>query len=96
MVGDLNGSVAGVPPDEVMTAGAGDTMGIFGFAPVFPLDWTASTRPVPDGMESAALGDLDRDADLDVVVGQQINSLAARVNSIHYYRLNPSGSGGLE
>ena len=96
VVGDLNGSVAGVPPDEVITSGGPDTMRIFGFAPVFPLDWSASTRPVPDGMETAALGDLDGDADLDVVVGQQINSLAARVDSIHYYRLNPSGSGGLE
>ena len=96
MVGDLNGSVAGVPPDEVITSGSSNTMRIFGFAPVFPLDWSASTRPVPDGMETAALGDLDGDADLDVVVGQQINSLEARVDSIHYYRLNPSGSGGLE
>ena len=61
-----------------MTAGGKDTMRIFGFAPVFPLDWSASTRPVPEGMESVALGDLDRDADLDVVVGQQVNSVAAR------------------
>ena len=96
VVGDLNGSVAGVPPDEIVTARGNTAMNIFGFAPALPLDWSASTRPVPDGMESVALGDLDRDADLDVLVGQQINSVDARVNSIHYYRLNPSGSGGLE
>ena len=48
VVGDLNGSVAGVPPDEVITSERRrTTMEIFGFAPVFPLDWTASTRPVP-------------------------------------------------
>ena len=60
--------------------------------------WTGreSSRAVPGGVESVALGDLDRDDDLDVVVGRPINSVAARENSIHYYKLNPSGSGGLE
>ena len=31
-------------------------------------------RPVPGGVESAALGDLDNDGDLDVLVGQHVNS----------------------
>ena len=31
-----------------------------------------------------------------MVVGQPINSVAAREDSIHHYKLNPSGSGGLE
>jgi hypothetical protein len=51
---------------------------------------------VAGGVESVALGDLDTDDDLDVVVGQSVNSLAARASSIHYFKLNPGGSGGLE
>ena len=33
------------------------------------------------------MGDLDRDGRLDVLVGQLINSVAARVNSIHAFRM---------
>jgi hypothetical protein len=47
VVGDLNGSIAGVPPDEVMASEGGDKMGIFGFAPQFPLVWGESSRTVP-------------------------------------------------
>ena len=95
-VGDLNGSVADVPPDEVLTAEAGNKLGIFGFAPTSPLDWSESSRTAPAAVESLALGDVDSDDDLDVVVARPINSVAAREDSIHYFKLNPSGSGGLE
>ena len=98
-VGDLNGTVAGVPPDEVVTSEGGALMGIFGFAPVLPLQWGDSTRSVPGnppGLESAAMGDLDNDGDLDVLVGQYVNSLANRVDSIHYFHWDPAGAGGLE
>ena len=43
-VGDLNGSAPGVPPDEIVTAVGGDQLGIFGFAPVFPLTWASRAR----------------------------------------------------
>lgn len=96
-VGDLNGSAAGVPPDEVLTDATGDQLGIFGFAPVFPLVWaSSSTRSVSGGLESATFGDLDNDHDLDVLVGQTVNSLSSRVNSIHYFKWDPAGSAGLE
>ncbi len=96
-VGDLNGSAAGVPPDEVLSDATGNQLGIFGFAPAFPLVWaSSSTRSVSGGLESATFGDLDDDLDLDVLVGQTVNSLSARVNSIHYFKWDPGGSGGLE
>jgi hypothetical protein len=96
-VGDLNGSAAGVPPDEIVTSEGADQMGIFGFAPQFPLDWSDGTRTVPGdpagqpGLESATLGDLDNDHDLDVLVGKPVNSLSARVQSIHYFKWDPGG-----
>jgi Ca2+-binding RTX toxin-like protein len=96
-VGDLNGSAAGVPPDEVLTGGTGSQLGIFGFAPAFPLVWaSSSSRSVSGGLESATFGDLDDDHDLDVLVGQAVNSLSSRVDSIHYFKWDPAGSGGLE
>jgi hemolysin type calcium-binding protein/VCBS repeat protein len=100
-VGDINGSAPGVPPDELLTSEGGNQLGIFGFAPVFPLTWSDGTRTVPaqtlgqSAVESAAVGDLDNDHDLDVLVGQPVNSLSARVASIHYFRWDPAGSGGL-
>ena len=51
---------------------------------------------MPGGLESAAFGDLDDDHDLDVLVGQTVNSTSARVNSIHYFKWDPAGSGGLD
>ena len=42
------------------------------------------------------MGDLDDDGDLDVLVGQPVNSLSPRVASIHYFLWDPAGSGGLE
>ncbi len=66
------------------------------------MTWGDSTRDVPGdppgqaGLESAAIGDLDDDGDLDVLVGQPVNSLSARVDSIHYFLWDPAGSGGLE
>jgi hypothetical protein len=105
-VGDLNGTTPDVPPDEIVTSEGGAKMGIFGFAPPIPpstpMSWGDSTRDVPGdpagqpGLESAAVGDLDNDADLDVLVGKPVNSLSARVASIHYFRWDPVGSGGLE
>ncbi len=103
-VGDINGAVAGLPPDEVVTAEPGGKMGVFGFGwnPSGPAVWNDGTRDVPAdpagqaGLESAAVGDLDNDTDLDVLVGQPVNSLSARVNSIHFFRWDPAGSSGLE
>ena len=96
-VGDLNGSAAGVPPDEILTDATGNQLGIFGFAPAFPLVWASSSmRSVAGGIESATFGDLDDDHDLDVLVGQAVNSVSSRVDSIHYFKWDPAGSGGLE
>jgi Ca2+-binding RTX toxin-like protein len=101
-VGDLNGSAAGVPPDEIVTSEGGETMGVFGFSALTPLSWSDGSRVVPGdpmgqpGLESAAVGDLDADHDLDVLVGQPVNSLNARVKSIHYFEWDPPGSSGLE
>ena len=93
VAGDLNGTGGGVPPDEIVASEGGAVMGIFGFAPPVPpntpVTWTDSTRNVPGdppGLESAAMGDLGNDGDLDVVVGQYVNSVNDRVDSIHYFR----------
>ena len=77
-VGDINGAWPGVPPDEIVTAEGGDKMGIFGFAPASRcLDRQpahgprrASSRP------RSAISTATRD--LDVLVGQPVNSLGAR------------------
>jgi hypothetical protein len=89
--GDLNGSSAGVPPDEIVTSEGGDKLGVFGFSPP-PLVLSESTRSFPGGVESAAIGDLDRDGDLDVLAGQYVNSLSERVASINLF---PWGLTGL-
>ena len=67
-------------------------MGVFGFSPQ-PLSVLSGSnpRPVPGGVESAAIGDLDEDDDLDVLVGQFVNSLADRVDSIHYFKWGATG-----
>ena len=103
VVADINGSVADVPPDEIVTGVASNKLGVFGFVPQLPLDWSSvSTRDVPGdpnglaGFESAAIGDLDNDGDRDVLVGQYVNSLSARVQSIHYFRMDVAGSGTLD
>ena len=95
VVADINGSVADVPPDEIVTGVAADKLGVFGFVPQLPLDWSSvSTRDVPGdpngpaGFESATIGDLDNDGDRDVLVGQYVNSVSARVRSIHYFKMN--------
>jgi Ca2+-binding RTX toxin-like protein len=96
-VGDLNGTSPGVPPDEIVTSETGNQMGIFGFVNVPPLTWADSPRTVPvvapgqTSVESATLGDLDNDGDLDVLVGQYVNSLSARVDSIHYFIWGATG-----
>ncbi len=95
-VGDLDGAFAGVPPDEIVTALGGDKLGIFGFAHQTPTYFSNSARTVPGGLagqaafESAAVGDLNRDGRLDVLVGQSINSANARVDSIHYFLMGAS------
>ncbi len=89
-VGNLNGAFPGVPPDEIVT-GEVDKIGIFGFAHQ-PVTYLAeSSRPLTGGVESVAMSDLDDDGDLDVLAGQFVNSLSARVNSIHYFRWGASG-----
>ena len=100
VVADINGSVADVPPDEIVTGLAANKLGVFGFVPRLPLDWASvSTRDVPGdpngpaGFESAAVGDLDNDGDRDVLVGQYVNSLNARVRSIHYFKMDVAGIG---
>ena len=99
-VGDLNGTAAGVPPDEVVTSEGGGRWGSSASraVPGTPVTWSDSTRDVPGdpagqaGLESAAVGDLDNDSDLDVLVGQPVNSLSARVDSIHYFRWDPAAA----
>jgi hypothetical protein len=56
VVGDLNGSVPHVLPDELIAAEGGDKMGIFGFAPQLPLVWSESSRSVPGGIERRRQG----------------------------------------
>jgi hypothetical protein len=96
-VGDLNGSAPGVPPDEIVTSLGGDKLGVFGWADNPPLVWSDSPRNVPGdpagspGIESATLGDLDNDGDLDVLVGKPVNSLSDRVQSIHYFEWGSTG-----
>lgn len=91
-VGDINGTAPGVPPDEIVTSEGADKMGVFGFAAQFPLMWSDSTRTVPGdpmgepGLESATIGDIDKDPNLDILVGQPVNSVSARVQSLHYFR----------
>jgi hypothetical protein len=95
-VGDLNGTAAGVPPDEIVTSEGGATMGVFGWTGP-PLVWSDSVRTVPGdpmgsaGLESATLGDIGDDGDLDVLVGKPVNSLSARVASIHYFEWTATG-----
>ena len=89
-VGDLNGPIADVPPDEIVTSLAGDNLGVFGFSPQ-PQSVLSGSNPrsVPGGVESAAIGDLDENGLLDVLVGQPVNSVADRVASIHYFKMEP-------
>jgi Ca2+-binding RTX toxin-like protein len=89
-VGDLNGTAAGVPPDEIVTGEPGDKLGIFGYSPP-PLMLGESSRDVSGGFESAAIGDLDGDGDSDLLVGQYVNSLDARVASLHTFMWGTPG-----
>jgi hypothetical protein len=90
-VGDLNGSSPGVPPDEIVTSEPGEKLGVFGFVDVPALSWAEGSRPIAGGFESATLGDLDDDGDRDVLVGQSINSLSDRVDSIHSFIWGATG-----
>ena len=47
-------------------------------------------RPGQSGVESAAVGDLNHDGRLDVLIGRFINSLSARVDSMHAFVMGAS------
>jgi hypothetical protein len=87
-IGDLDGAAPDVPPDEIVTGLGGNQLGVFGFSPP-PLMFNVSPRPVPGGFESAMIGDLDGDADNDVLVGAFLNSVNDRVDSIHFFKMGP-------
>jgi Ca2+-binding RTX toxin-like protein len=89
-VGDLNGTSAGIPPDEIVTSEGGDKLGIFGFSPP-PLVLSESTRTFAGGVESAAIGDLDDDGDLDVLAAQYVNALGERVPSLNVFTWGATG-----
>ena len=91
-VGDLNGAVTDVPPDEITTTLGDGRLGVFGFAHQIPTYFTNSARTVPGApvFESATVGDLNHDGRLDVLIGRFINSLSARVDSIHAFVMGAS------
>ena len=87
-VADLNGAFPGVPPDETVIGATGG-IGILGFAHQIPTYFAESSRPVPGGVESITIGDLDKNGLLDVLVGQFVNSVDDRVASIHFFKMAP-------
>jgi Ca2+-binding RTX toxin-like protein len=108
-VGDLFTTEQDVPPDEIITGLGQGKAGLFSrfiAPPGTPhggeLLWSADSRDVPGdpglsgsaGIESATIADLEPDGDPDILVGQAMNSLADRVESIHFF--NKTAAGGIE
>ena len=97
VAGDLNGSVAGVPPDEVVTARGQRGDEHLRLRPRVPAGLVREHAPRARRASSRSRSATSTVTPTSTwVVGQQVNSLRRKGGLDPLLRLNPSGSGGLE